>query len=184
MAEVLIEYSDLIQSEEGRSYRARACTKKVSAHSWHGWIEFEPVDGGEPIRSPRETTQPNRTDAEYWATGLTPVYLEGALRRALHPLTLRVPPEPQPPAFDGPAPEPVPAPSGGDSVLNPFSVYQKGEALLRNQLSAFSTWHLVNIVRAHGIPTGGRDPNRMTAHSLIEAIVAAARRQAGVTTLD
>ena len=37
------------------------------------------------VRSGRETTQPNLTDLEYWAQGLTPVYLEGALRRALEP---------------------------------------------------------------------------------------------------
>jgi hypothetical protein len=52
---------------------------------WEGWIEFIPTDGGAPLRSRRETTQPNRDDAVYWATGLTPVYLEGALERALRP---------------------------------------------------------------------------------------------------
>ena len=31
----------------------------------------------------RETTQPNLRALEYWATGLTPAYLEGALDRAL-----------------------------------------------------------------------------------------------------
>ena len=35
-----------------------------------------------PIATGRETTQPNRTDTEYWATGLSEVYLEGALQRA------------------------------------------------------------------------------------------------------
>ena len=36
-----------------------------------------------------------------------------------------------------------------ESVLNPFSVYRKGEALLRRQLAALSGWHLVNIILAH-----------------------------------
>ena len=44
-------------------------------------IEFVPVHGGTPLRSSRETTQPNKADAEYWASGLTMVYLEGALER-------------------------------------------------------------------------------------------------------
>jgi hypothetical protein len=35
------------------------------------------------MRTPRETEQPNREDLAYWATGLTQVYLEGALTRAL-----------------------------------------------------------------------------------------------------
>ncbi|HUQ98252.1 MAG TPA: hypothetical protein VM166_02290, partial [Gemmatimonadaceae bacterium] len=38
---------------------------------------------GEPISSGRESTQPNRTDLEYWAQGLTKVYLQGALARAV-----------------------------------------------------------------------------------------------------
>ncbi len=38
-----------------------------------------------------------------------------------------------------------------ESVMDPFSVYRKGEMLLRRQLAALSVWHLVNIVRAHGL---------------------------------
>ena len=34
-------------------------------------------------------------------------------------------------------------------MLNPFSVYEKGEPLLRKQLGALSAWHLVNIVLAY-----------------------------------
>ena len=41
-----------------------------------------PLSGGEPISSPRETTQPNRVDAENAGRGLTAVYLQGALERA------------------------------------------------------------------------------------------------------
>jgi hypothetical protein len=51
---------------------------------WEAWLEFNPLGGGSPLVTSRETTQPNRTDTEYWATGLTIIYLEGALQRALH----------------------------------------------------------------------------------------------------
>jgi hypothetical protein len=34
-------------------------------------------------RSPVETTQPNREALAYWASGIEPVYLEGALERAI-----------------------------------------------------------------------------------------------------
>jgi hypothetical protein len=34
-------------------------------------------------RSPVETTQPNREALTYWASGIEPVYLEGALERAI-----------------------------------------------------------------------------------------------------
>ena len=54
---------------------------------------------------------------------------------------------PTPPSvFDEPAPSPVlPVESPVHAVLDPFSVYQKGEAILRRQLSVLSAWHLVNI---------------------------------------
>ena len=68
-----------------------------------------------------------------------------------------------------------------DSILNPFSVYRKGEALLRRQLSAFSVWHLVNIVldyRLSDLPEAAL--NAMTAPDLIELIVAAVRTEAAV----
>ena len=75
----------LFRLPDGTAFHARACGEEMSDGLWQGWLEFEPLEGssGQPLRSPRETTQPNRTDAVYWATGLTAVYLEGALERAL-----------------------------------------------------------------------------------------------------
>ena len=49
--------------------------------TWVGWLEFEnPLRG--TLRTERETTQSNRDGLVYWATGLEPIYLEGALSRA------------------------------------------------------------------------------------------------------
>jgi hypothetical protein len=50
---------------------------------WEAWIEFRPLDDGPPRATDRETTQPNREAVEYWATGLEPVYFEGAFARAV-----------------------------------------------------------------------------------------------------
>ena len=102
MAEVLITFSEPIQSRSGDVYIARACAGPADTGMWEGWIEFLPVGGGEPIESGRETTQPNRTDAEYWASGLATVYLEGALERALHPATKVGVPAPEPAAGASP----------------------------------------------------------------------------------
>lgn len=177
MGHVLVEFPELIRDETGRVYRARACGVETESRLWHGWIEFEPTDGGETIRSGRETTQPNEVDTRYWASGLTTVYLEGALHRALHPPLPRTPASPRPSTFDGPADPRDVAPPAAEAVLNPFSVIDKGETLLRRQLGALSAWHLVNIVRAYQIPTGETDPLEMPASSLVEAIVADARRR-------
>ena len=176
MAEVLVEYTDLVLAAEGEEYVARACGTETDSGRWQGWIEFTNRRTGEILRSGRETTQPNRTDTLYWATGLSAVYLEGALDRALHPL-VRASPRPTPPAaFDEPAPAVLTEPPPIDTVLNPFSVYRKGEVLLRSQLGALSAWHLVNIVRAHGLSDLSPGAlNAMTPADLIDLIVGAVR---------
>ena len=86
MGEVLVEYQDLVLSQNGDAYRAHGCGGLApdGTRRWHGWIEFAPMQPGPVIRTPRETTQPDRRATEMWATGLTAVYLEGALRRALY----------------------------------------------------------------------------------------------------
>ncbi len=180
VAEVLAEYPAPIEGDNGILYIARACGVEANNGLWQGWIEFVPLDGeGSVLRSPRETTQPNRVDTEYWATGLTPVYLEGALRRALNPLQVR-PPAPKPePAYDGPAPDFIEAPAlrPRESVLNPFSVYQKGEALLRGQLRALSAWHLLNITDAYDLARDRNDLDRLSQDALVELIVARVKRR-------
>jgi hypothetical protein len=173
MAEVLVEYSDPVIANDGAVYMARACGAETDNGMWHGWLEFIERDTGATLRSARETTQPNRTDTLYWATGLTAVYLEGALERSLHPL-VKAPAAPTPqPFFDHPAPDLTSDPAYSESVLNPFSVYRKGEALLRRQLMAFSAWHLVNIIRAHRLSSRSSvELNALGTSDLIDVIVA------------
>jgi hypothetical protein len=83
MPEVLLEFSTPIRGPEGRTYAAQAVGEQMTDGLWHAWIEFSTVDDSDLVATDRETTQPNRTDAVYWATGLTQIYLEGALTRAL-----------------------------------------------------------------------------------------------------
>ena len=184
MAEVFVVFSEAVPGPDGQTYTARACGGEMDDGRWQGWLEFDAVDGSGTYRSPRETIQPNRTDLAYWATGLTPVYLEGALVRTLRPGPVRTPaPPPLKPTFDGPLPrgEAADAPPRTDAVLNPFSVYRKGEAVLRAQLEALAAWHLVNIVEAYELSTEPSDAlNAMTADELIELIVAAVRQETPV----
>jgi hypothetical protein len=181
VAETLLQYQTALTGPNGTVYYARACGAEMPGGTWQGWIEFEPAGGGDgAVRSPRETTQPNRTDAEYWASGLTPVYLEGALRRALAPTVVTPPPPASPPIFDEPAPSPVVAEPGAPaaSVLDPFSVYHKGEAMLRKQLGALSAWHLVNIIVDYELSAEDRATlERLRAAALIEVIVHGVRRE-------
>jgi hypothetical protein len=177
MAEVLVEFETPVSAEDGTVYRARACgTESGDGTSrWEGWIEFVPVNGSKAIRTGRETTQPNRTGALYWASGLTSVYLEGALVRALKPFLPQPPAMKAAPAFEGPAPGSAPVPP---IVLNPLSVYEKGESLLRGQLGALAPRHLVNIIQAFGFSRETPAALLTTpAEVLVELIVTAVRQQ-------
>jgi hypothetical protein len=182
MAITLLQYQKPVLAPNGSAYEARACGGPMSGGTWEGWIEFVPIDGGRPVRSPRETTQPNRTDTEYWATGLTQVYLEGSLARALGtPIGATAPPPPQPSMFAGPAPRIAPPEAVHESVLNPFSVYEKGEVLLRKQLGAMSAWHLVNMIRAYELSAEDTAAlNRRPSVDLIEIIVAGVRAERNI----
>ncbi|TMG51437.1 MAG: hypothetical protein E6H91_03260 [Chloroflexi bacterium] len=73
-----------VADADGHTYVARAVGRARKNGTWVGWIEFTPRGTGGMIRrSPIETLQPNRAALEYWASGLEPVYLEGALERAI-----------------------------------------------------------------------------------------------------
>jgi hypothetical protein len=78
----LVEYQGEIPNKEGLLYIARSWGRLADDGLWEGWIEFTPVTGGEVLVTSRETEQPNLADLEYWASGLTVTYLEGALARA------------------------------------------------------------------------------------------------------
>jgi hypothetical protein len=176
VAEVLVQFTEPVVGEDGTAYVARACGSEMPDGLWQGWIEFLPLGKGEPVRSGRETTQPKHDDVLYWATGLTAVYLEGALDRALRPAVRAPEPVIPPPVFDRPAGDDLPPTPIHEAVLNPFSVYRKGEALLRRQLAALSEWHLVNIVEAYKLSdVSGDELNRMPAAGLIELIVSNVR---------
>lgn len=156
MSVTLTDFKTPVAGDGGTLYRARACGRLREDGMWEGWIEFESQKDGSVLRSARETSQPNLTDLEYWATGLTPVYLEGTLKRTLEP-----PRQPKPrtfyqPAFDGPAPPRLPSPSiaAAGPVMDPFAVHQRRPELLAKELRALSRPHLLNIIRAYALANG------------------------------
>ena len=185
MAEVLLQFHEPLSVSGGTFYTARVCGRAAPDGGWEGWIEFVPGDGSpegsQILRSQRETRQPDRDALLYWATGLSQVYLEGSLARTLEPAR---PPRPAlhaEPAYDGPAPDPWavhPSAPATQAVLDPFSVYAKGEDLLRQELRALNEWHLRNIVRAYGLldaDTPEVQALALTRTELAERIVLAVR---------
>ena len=171
----------------GEIHAVRVCGRQRDDSRWEGWVEFQPADGSPALRTPRETTQPNLTDLQYWAGGLTPVYLEGALDRALAAED-RADVEASPqevPAYAEPAPEPAPgrAPERAyvaveQPVLDPFAVFAKGEDYLRGRLDALSARHLRSIIRFYGLASDvERDLDALTEVELAELTVAGVRRR-------
>lgn len=151
MAEVLLDFDPPVTDAGGKPYAARACGRETDGGRWEGWIEFVPADGSPVLRTDRATTQPNRTDIEYWAGGLTPVYLEGALERTLEPHRPVYEAPTETPAYDGPAPPNGRAATArATAILDPYAVRRSGgEELLRKELAALRAWHLRNVVRAY-----------------------------------
>lgn len=83
MVKILQEYTTRVVNAAGASYVVRSCAEERTDGTWIGWLEFHPIDSGRPVlRTDQETSQPNRVTVEYWASGLEPIYFEGALARA------------------------------------------------------------------------------------------------------
>lgn len=180
MTEVIVQFNEAVESASGTMYIARACGQPVG-NTWQGWIEFLPVGGGTPVRTDRETTQSNREDLSYWASGLSEEYLESALVRALEPEVVRSEPYIPPPQLPPPPQSRAAARGEPRAVLDPFAVYAQGENVLRKELSALSADHLRNIIRAYDLDDGrGEPPSSQSQPELAARIVNAVKGSAGV----
>lgn len=177
MPELLVEFDEPLIAEDGTRYLARVWGDQDDIGRWVGWLEFGAVASPAVFWTERETVQPNRRDLEYWVTGLSEVYLEGALTRAL--ATSRAAPR-KAAASVTRAPEVArggrrtAVPQRPYAILDPFATYPQGEGVLRAELGALSTDQLRNIVAAFGISSPETSATR-TAAELQDEIVAAAR---------
>ena len=81
MAEAVHKFSSPVRGPDNISYTATAYAEQ-RGNVWIGWLEFSGRASDRPRRTGEETSQPNREAVAYWATGLEPIYLEGALQRA------------------------------------------------------------------------------------------------------
>jgi len=84
VTEAIHQHSSIVRGPADAFYSPRIMGEKRIDGTWAGWIEFEPAAPGLPfLATDRETTQPSRAALLYWATGLEPIFLAGALQRAL-----------------------------------------------------------------------------------------------------
>jgi hypothetical protein len=83
MAAMLIREHPATILDGDTTYVVRICGEERIDRTWEAWLEFHATDNRQPVlRTDQETSQPNRAAVEYWADGLEPIYLEGALARA------------------------------------------------------------------------------------------------------
>jgi hypothetical protein len=77
------QYTPILRGPTGEAYVGRAYMDRQPGGLWEAWLVFFSLETGAALATDRETTQPKREHVLYWATGLTPTYLQGALERAL-----------------------------------------------------------------------------------------------------
>jgi hypothetical protein len=183
MSEILVKFDEPISTPDGRKFFAQAAGKETDGQLWEGWLEFLPVDdSSEAVCSERETTQPNRKNVEYWAQGLTKVYLEGALNRALKPSGVARRDTQQLEASRFPAPRHVSRAGlsnagGRRPILDPYAVYAQGEHILRSELGALSRDQVETIATAYGFtpPSASDSFEKARGSDLVEAVVEGVR---------
>jgi hypothetical protein len=180
MAELLVSFGQPVVDELGE-FHARAVGRLGDKGMWEGWVEFTPVDGAsEVLVTGVESTQPERQHLEYWATGLTPVFLEGALHRARRPVTVRIRPVETP---NSTAPKPRDTivsrttPPGPEPVLDPFEIGGRSSDILRQELGALNRPRLLNIIAAYNLNPGREDLSWMSDRQLMQFIVTAVDAQ-------
>lgn len=77
------QYIQILKSPTGETFVARAYMDRQPGGLWEAWLVFFSLSTGAALATDRETTQGKREHLLYWATGLGPTYLQGALERAL-----------------------------------------------------------------------------------------------------
>jgi len=193
--EVLVHFDEPITGGDGVDWFARACGREDGDGRWSGWLEFS-RDGDAWRATEVESVQPNRRDLEYWVTGLSRVYLQGALRRALEDESERdarrtsesdgaVVTEP---TSRGPRHHRVGsreierdvAARPMRAILDPFTTYAQGEGVLRSELSALSADQLRNIAAAFNLESP-ETASGMRESELVDRIVTAARQRSAQT---
>lgn len=177
MPEIIVKFDEPISTSDGRKFFAQAAGKETENGLWEGWLEFLPLDeSSNAVCSERETTQPNRKNLDYWAQGLTVVYLQGALARAItpHPVP-RQNTQQESPASRFSAPRHVSRIPVGDSftrrpILDPYAVYAQGEQILRSELSALSRDQVETIATAYGF-TPTQEQRETGKPDLVDTVV-------------
>jgi len=187
MSEVLVQFDEPQYATDGRAFTPQVRGRRLPDGIWEAWIEFHPVQGGEPVATRRETEQLTRGDLRFWAAGLTRAYLRGALARALAPrqahppVALTVPDIPELRELFAVLDDEERAVCTLAPALDPVAIFTaSGEYALRHALRSLSARDLRTIIAAYAIPENDvHDLARTFEDALAERIVVAVQQRVG-----
>lgn len=190
MSEVLVQFDEPQFGTDGRQFTPQVRGRRMPDGIWEAWIEFHPQDGGEPVKTRRETEQLTRGDLRYWAAGLTRAYLRGALARALAPrqshppVALTLPDIPELRELFAVLDDHDRSVCTLAPALDPVALFtEQGEYALRHALRALGARDLRTIIAAYAIPeTDVHDLARTFEDALAERIVVAMQQRVGAST--
>jgi hypothetical protein len=96
MQQLLQEFERHVTGADGEPYTVLLYGRGRPNDTWQGWLVFVRQRDNRRFATPVETTQPSAETVLYWASGLTDVYFDGALTRALeskamHPASVAEP---------------------------------------------------------------------------------------------
>jgi len=87
VTDILHVFRGVIEDRRG-AFDGRVVGRLRGDGTWEGWLEFAPANDAESLLvTDIESRQQTHVQLLRWASGLTPVYAEGALHRA-HPAAL------------------------------------------------------------------------------------------------
>ena len=79
---MLHEHPTLVGGIDDSAYVSESWASEMGDGRWEAWILFVPISTGRARRTDRETIQTNRAGIQYWASGVTSIYLQGAFARS------------------------------------------------------------------------------------------------------
>jgi hypothetical protein len=84
MTKLIRRFPATVSNARG-AFSVSVIARDTGGDTWEGWLEFAPAapNGTSGFVTGIETRQHDRRSLERWASGLTSVYAEGALARAL-----------------------------------------------------------------------------------------------------
>ena len=162
------DYADVLEDLVAKRYRAWAIGRIRSDGMWEGWIKFIDLADDERLKTGIETMQSSERAFRYWAAGISPVYLDGAFRRARSR------------AADGSTGLASPlSPVPRRAVLDPFEVDARGERLLAARLRALDLDRIRDIALEYELVPPKIAAFATRAELIVEilATVATARRE-------